>query len=70
MNILKLTGGIILIIMGGILAVISLIQLTKIPRDFSDAYHIGKFFGGMIVILVVVSIFMIRYGGRLTSKRN
>jgi hypothetical protein len=72
MNVVKLITGIVLIIVGGVLAIVAIIRLTRLEMDFSDAYHIGEFSGGLIVlvILIVISIFMIRFGARLTAKRN
>jgi hypothetical protein len=72
MSIVKLIAGIILFAAGLLLGIAVIFSLSNLRADFSNTYGISYFIGGaiMTLILTAISFFMMKYGVRLTKKKN
>jgi hypothetical protein len=72
MRIVKLIAGIILFAAGLFIGIAVIVSLSKLRVDFSNTYGISYFAGGAIMslILTAFSFFMMKYGARLTKKKN
>ena len=72
MHAIKLFAGVILLAAGAVLATIVMVVISRLTVDFSTSYGIGSFTGSAILVLalMLVSFFMIKYGVRLARKKH
>jgi hypothetical protein len=72
MSIVRLVGGILLFAAGLLLGISVIFTLSQLKVDFRDAYGVSYFIGSVIGVLglATASFFMMKYGIRLTKKKN